>query len=593
MGFAGCKDVLESDPRDVLTEGEFYRDIHDADAAIRGLYGKLSDLATRYVVLNELRADLMDVTYNADHYLRELASHEELTSDNPWTDAGPFFSLINNCNSVIKNFNLMLENKRFSNEAYEPRVSDVIALRSWLYMQLVIHYGKVPYITEPVEGYNDLEMINKGAFPVYGIEEMMEVLLNEVENIPFKGQYEDESLYRVIDGFHTRTMFIDKEFLLGDLHLWNGNYIQAASYYKNIMERSAGYNEYDQYKLPYRDNAQPANPGTSRFTSGYLRYFDEDLNSVVNFWPTMFNTYGDANYFGEWLWVMYYHRDYKPNPFFDLFSQEHGNYLLKPSQKVINDWNMQRQANQFLGDFRGYIVDVFENTGSYNMENGQAVITKFIADHDMLNPTLRPGKWFLLRAGGLHLRYCEAANRAGMHFLAYSLLNNGVRANYPGSDNHPDNDFTHRNVAYNTDAYGNIIYHEENGNEYGMSNFSFPFNFDARQTTAAQIPPLARGEWHRGIGVRGRVGLANLTIDADDDVLLTLENQILDESGRELAFEGQRWADLVRIAIRRGDNAYLANHVAARFEEAGDQANAERVRERLMNRDNWFLPLGK
>ena len=34
---------------------------------------------------------------------------------------------------------------------------------------------------------------------------------------------------------------------------------------------------------------------------------------------------------------------------------------------------------------------------------------------------------------------------------------------------------------------------------------------------------------------------------------------------RELAFEGERFYDLMRVAQRRGDNAYLADRIAAKF----------------------------
>ncbi len=157
---SGCNDLLDVEPKDVLTEDEFYRDKFDADAAIRGLYGKLIMLAPQYVVLNELRADLMDVTVNADHYLREISDHGTISEGNPWADPAPFFSLINNCNNIIKNFRIMLEKRKMSREAFEPRYSDVVALRSWIYLQMVIHYGNVPYITEPFESNKDLSKIS-------------------------------------------------------------------------------------------------------------------------------------------------------------------------------------------------------------------------------------------------------------------------------------------------------------------------------------------------------------------------------------------------------------------------------------------------
>ncbi len=590
---SGCNDLLDVEPKDVLTEDEFYRDKFDADAAIRGLYGKLIMLAPQYVVLNELRADLMDVTVNADHYLREISDHGTISEGNPWADPAPFFSLINNCNNIIKNFRIMLEKRKMSREAFEPRYSDVVALRSWIYLQMVIHYGNVPYITEPFESNKDLSKIEKGEFPVYGIEEMVDKLISEMVQVPSLNTYTDEGLYRSIDGFHTRTMYIDKLYLLGELFLWDGDYINAASAFRNIMDRGAGgyggYNIFDQYKMAYRDDAQPANPGTSRYTSGYLRFFGQDLNSVVNFWPLMFKVYGDANYYGEWLWVMHYHQDYSPSPFHSIFSITSGSYKLKPSQHIINDWENQIQANGFTGDFRGHVVDIFGNKGSYDIIGGQPVITKFIAEYNEIQPLKHPGKWYLWRAGGLHLRYIEAANRAGQHYLAHALLNNGIRASYPGSGFHGANDFSFRNVAYKTTNTGEIIYTQESP-VYSMSLLTHPFNFDARQTSAAQIPTNYRGNWHRGIGVRGRVGLSPLTVNPTGDILTEYEDHIINESGRELAFEGQRWADLVRIAIRRGDNAYLANRVAAKFSAAGDNARAELVRAKLMDRANWFLP---
>ena len=44
------------------------------------------------------------------------------------------------------------------------------------------------------------------------------------------------SLVITVDGYNTAKFFINKECLLGDLQLWKGNYLEAASHYKNVME---------------------------------------------------------------------------------------------------------------------------------------------------------------------------------------------------------------------------------------------------------------------------------------------------------------------------------------------------------------------
>jgi hypothetical protein len=70
--------------------------------------------------------------------------------------------------------------------------------------------------------------------------------------------------------------------------------------------------------------------------------------------------------------------------------------------------------------------------------------------------------------------------------------------------------------------------------------------------------------------------------------MLYLEDLIVQERSLELAFEGKRWFDLQRIARRRGDPAYLADRVAAKY---SDPVTRERVRTYLMNEQNWYFPV--
>ena len=135
-----CKKVFNIEPETSLSSTQVYRNVFDADAAVIGVYGKLMGLAKQYVVLNELRGDLMEVTDNADANLREINTHN-ISIGNPYSDPRPFYNLINNCNDVLKNFKIMLQQNKFTIDDFNPRYSDVGALRSWLYLHLGIHYG--------------------------------------------------------------------------------------------------------------------------------------------------------------------------------------------------------------------------------------------------------------------------------------------------------------------------------------------------------------------------------------------------------------------------------------------------------------------
>jgi len=568
--------LLENDPREVLLENEVYRNKDDADAAIRGIYGQMMDLATQYVVLNELRADLMDVTRNAGLSLMELSRHLPVTPGNEWASPRRFFGLINNCNDVIAGFSKMYAENRLTREQFNMRYSDVVAVRCWAYLQVALHFadpakGGVPYITRPMTDVGSLTPSDMARFPYLDLPAMIDSLLQAMESLPFKETYADEGLITTIDGYQSRLMFIDKEYLLGELNLWKGNYHQAAVYFKNIMERGQSGNDlYDLYKLIY-DASATLDITNCRYNSGYVRYYGNDRQSAKNMWPLMFYETQTTNYFYEWIWVLYFDPLTEPNTFIDLFALDGGSYLLKPSELAIEKWGSQIQNNSFRGDFRGYYENLYGLPGSYVLVNGDPVILKHICNHYMDGRTglsQRAGKWYLWRAGGLHLRYSEAANRDGKHRVAYAVMNNGIGANYPGADpGAAANDYTLRNQTL----------------------LPFPYDFDARTTSLAQLPPNLRMPWHRNTGIRNRVSLQRNQVEGDS--LTVIEDQILEECALELAFEGQRWADLVRIALRRNDNAVVADAIADKLNRAGQNGEAARIR--LMDRKNWFLPLSE
>jgi hypothetical protein len=180
-----------------------------------------------------------------------------------------------------------------------------------------------------------------------------------------------------------------------------------------------------------------------------------------------------------------------------------------------------------------------------------------------LNPNGRTGEWWLYRAASVWQHFGEAANRDGHPKLGYAIVNQGLRSTYtpPITPTNPNND---------------------NVTNIQQTFLPAPYNFDARSGDNPQF----RAIWRDMAGLRGRAYLRSKAVTGDST--LQVENQLVDEGALELAYEGQRWADLLRVAIRRNDPSFIAERVFDKLRKDGN-GNAGAVRAKLANRE-WYLP---
>jgi hypothetical protein len=112
-----------------------------------------------------------------------------------------------------------------------------------------------------------------------------------------------------------------------------------------------------------------------------------------------------------------------------------------------------------------------------------------------------------------------------------------------------------------------------------------PYDFSARQGDPPG--PVFRDEWYRGVGIRGRAFLKNVPVVGDST--LSIEDMAINEGALETAYEGYRWSDLVRVALRRNDPSFLADKVYAKLKK-DNVPGADAARSKLMNPQNWYLP---
>jgi len=610
VSFTSCQDILNTNASEVVVGSDNYHNVYDADNAIWGLYGKVSKLAENVVVLNELRADLMDVTTNATVDQTDINNHTE-NANNKYCDPSPFYEVILNANDILSNFDKMLAENKISQENYGPRYSDVMAIRCWTYLQLGIQFKDVPYVTEPLQSVESLK--NSALFPKKTLDELIPQLISDMQSVPTLAtntlsSYYNQTITDNSKAFYLNMQFINKHVLLGDLYLWNDQYVDAGTQYKAYMDEADVSSSKTNIKNKVSSYVWNAS-NEPRFQVCYQRYKDQDVTSFRNMWKEIFyrpstdaGTSGSVGLQDEMIWMISYSGSTNSaSPFIKLFANSGiGEYQLKPSSYAIDSlWETQvQQSNGFVFDGRG-------RESSFDYINGQPVVLKYLYDYyttvttdlnrtihlnyvNIANPYSKTGKWFLYRAALLHLRYAEAANRAGYPRLAYALLNNGIIANF---------DWRRSNGTLRADKEGVQYSSFQPANDSVAARpYPAPFYLDARMNSAPYT--FLRSPWRDNGGIRGRAFLVNITTPAyvndgigndHNDSIQWIEKALIKEAALECGFEGQRWGDLLRVARRnskegQGSVATIMNAaIAPKF--SGGSAN--------INENNLFLLMKK
>jgi len=421
-------------------------------------------------------------------------------------------------------------------------------------MQIATNWGKVYYFTKPLLTVND----TKESYPVLDINQLTDSLITDLE--PFADAIYPN--YGTINSFKSSDLLIPVNVLLGDLYLWHGrsisDYEKAAMYYAEFIDS----------KIPPAD---PANP-TSNLTYSPTMEWNIDNFTKKNF-ETAYPNYGKG-------WRPYIGTSNSSNSQIIEFVSaiqmattisdgivcnipNHIEYF--GASSVVNKlWSIQNYTLHYIPDvkkpteFTNYtnIGDARAKGNSVLLRMqttvpGTTNITKYI-DFSALYKLWVADHILLYRMGLIYLRYAEAVNRAGHPNTAFAVLKYGLNPkSFLDSTIIPIDE---RELSYvskfNNPKYTNII------------------GIHARGCGDAQYDAAYKPD---------------ITLDPTTAV----EDLICDELALETSFEGNRFGDLVRMAMRRNDNDFLAKRIASKHE--GSEYG--RIYGILSSdKNNWFLP---
>jgi len=522
--FSSCEDMLNTTSNRIMEMDENkLNSPNDSVFSMLGILSKVQKLTDRYIILGELRADLMDVTEFSDNSLREISGLKNISPDNPYIDLRDYYDVINNCNFFINRLDTAIRSQGKQVMLREFAAAKII--RAWTYMQLALNYGKVPFFFDPIVTLADA---NK-KYPEYGIQEMASMLIDDLEPC-FTNNYgsPDYGNIEIAQGneIPSRFLFFPVEWILGELFLWRANssfdkgndYALATFYYATLINKN-------------------------RYSTGdyAVRWANSSFNSYYDSWSSRLYSLGSNAEVITIVPMAQSPADGNVGQISNLCSTSR----LMASKKALTTWREQVYAFTAPAVATSYLSgDLREKRSLYTLYSSD--------DQNIAKFLYNPYSIVLFRSGQLYLRLAEAANRAGKPAFAFAVLKQGLNQ-----------------ATLNS-------YVPDNELDDVTAIFRQPF-FDSN-----------RGIHSRGSGNSQENDYYVLPADLSSraDSILAVESFIATELALEMAFEGSRFHDLMRIAKHRNDPSFLAGQIANKQ----DRMDWE-IYDWLMNEANWYLPV--
>ena len=546
--FTSCADMLETSSELV----EFEKDNtlnHPTDSlySVMGVINRLQTIADRSVLLGEVRSDLVTTTPAANADLKRLAAFD-FSQSNKYNQVSDYYAVINNCNYFLAHIDTAMQ--RRGRVLFMREYAAVKAFRAWTYLELVKAYGHVPLVTEPLMTEQQASKAMNQAK-----QDITAVCNYFIEDLSPYAKVENPE-YGAINNYNSKEYFIPKQALLGDLCLWAGRYKEAASWYnsylndpKNPMPLRTGnrvtWGSPTEFISP-RDNYSAVREAIS-----YIPMESIVFNGVVSDLDNIFESTRENRYY------------YQVTP-------SAGMRQLSAAQTYCMEYKTSSETDtiyvphtgfsddRFVGDLRFYSNYRRSSLGGQDPYSEYNSLYQSISKYSNLEVGI-----MTYRTPMVYLRYAEALNRAGLPQSAMLILKYGMCQ---------ENIVSYVDSLERAQAGGLITFDDEvflRENTIGIHAYG---SGDVQCDTTYVLPQPAGALATREDTVAYQIPL--------------VEDLIISEMALEGAFEGYRYYDLMRVALRRGTPDYLAAPISRR---SGTEDAA--LRTFLMDPKNWYLPL--
>lgn len=561
-----CEDMFNIESNRVVYE--YNHDLGSSADSVyttTGILQCVRQIADRYVILGEVRGDLVDVNDLTKKSLRNLAEFN-FEDANEYLNIRDYYAVINNCNYALTKMDTTLahNNERVMIDEYAA----LVGIRAWTYMQMAINYGEVPYFTEPITTVADSEK----DYPKYDINGLAAELIPQL--IP----YVDYDL--PVFTSNGKRDYPVLQLVLADLYLWSGDYANAWATYWDYMTT------HEDFSYAYGDT------GNEEVFRGYM-----SINAgAVQPSPYISSTIATST---TAAWDQYL-------------------YQGKGSNGYENLSFITMEATSAMGTV-SEVASLFYSLDNTHPLNTSAYYKEICASQTYIKASVdsKTGE----KTGGYSVNVMAGGDQRRKNYTSTVSVNGEQSSEVfdkfsylTGSTGEieyytPHINIYRRAIVYLRAAEALNALAKEQGSD-SLAVMSFNLLKDAYKVFFPQGHVLEEDLQEAFIGVHAR-GCGDVYLDTTNYVLspdviaLRLYNNpeqavnfndtidyidelIIDELAMEATLEGNRFGDLIRFAERRNEPEFLAKRVASR---KGKQHMNDELYNKLLDKANWYLPI--